>query len=220
MLMVIHKEGYRLLFNLFLILVILNLIVFHVLSPVLLYKTIFLVGTIILFFFVLFFFRQPVRTIVPNEDLIYAPADGKIVAIEEVEEPEYFKDTRIQVSIFMSAFNVHVNHYSMGGVVKYLHYKPGKNLIAYHPKSSTDNERSTVVIDNGNGCELMIRQIAGIMARRIVSYAKMNETVNQGDQLGFIKFGSRVDLLLPVDVNIKINLHQSVRGNKTVIAEI
>ncbi len=220
MLMVIHKEGYRLLFNLFLILVILNLIVFHVLSPVLLFKTIFLVGTIILFFFVLFFFRQPVRTIVPNEDLIYAPADGKIVAIEEVEEPEYFKDTRIQVSIFMSAFNVHVNHYSMGGVVKYLHYKPGKNLIAYHPKSSTDNERSTVVIDNGNGCELMIRQIAGIMARRIVSYAKMNETVNQGDQLGFIKFGSRVDLLLPIDVNIKINLHQSVRGNKTVIAEI
>lgn len=220
MLMVIHKEGYRLLFNLFLILVILNLIVFHVLSPVLLFKTIFLVGTIILFLFVLYFFRQPVRTIVPNEDLIYSPADGKIVAIEEVEEPEYFKDTRIQVSIFMSAFNVHVNHYSMGGVVKYLHYKPGKNLIAYHPKSSTDNERSTVVIDNGNGCELMIRQIAGIMARRIVSYAKMNETVNQGDQLGFIKFGSRVDLLLPIDVNIKINLHQSVRGNKTVIAEI
>ncbi len=220
MLMVIHKEGYRLLFNLFLILVILNLIVFHVLSPVLLYKTIFLVGTIILFLFVLFFFRQPVRAIVPNEDLIYAPADGKIVAIEEVEEPEYFKDTRIQVSIFMSAFNVHVNHYSIGGVVKYLHYKPGKNLIAYHPKSSTDNERSTVVIDNGNGCELMIRQIAGIMARRIVSYASMNETVNQGDQLGFIKFGSRVDLLLPVDLNIKINLHQSVRGNKTVIAEI
>jgi len=218
--MVIHKEGYRLLFNLFLILVILNLIVFHVLSPVLLYKTIFLVGTIILFLFFLFFFRQPVRAIVPNEDLIYAPADGKIVAIEEVEEPEYFKDTRIQVSIFMSAFNVHVNHYSIGGVVKYLHYKPGKNLIAYHPKSSTDNERSTVVIDNGNGCELMIRQIAGIMARRIVSYADMNETVNQGDQLGFIKFGSRVDLLLPVDVNIKINLHQSVRGNKTVIAEI
>jgi len=218
--MVIHKEGYRLLFNLFLILVILNLIVFHILSPVLLVKTIFLVGTIILFLFVLYFFRQPVRTIVPNEDLIYSPADGKIVAIEEVEEPEYFKDTRIQVSIFMSAFNVHVNHYSMGGVVKYMHYKHGKNLIAYHPKSSTDNERSTMVIDNGNGCELMIRQIAGIMARRIVSYASMNETVNQGDQLGFIKFGSRVDLLLPADVNIKINLHQSVRGNKTVIAKI
>ncbi len=218
--MKIHKEGYRLLFNLFLILVILNLIVFHFLSPALLFKTIFLAGTGILFLFVFFFFRQPVRTIEPNEDLIFAPADGKIVAIEEIEEPEYFKNNRIQVSIFMSAFNVHVNYYSMGGVVKYLHYKSGKNLIAYHPKSSTQNERSTVVIDNGNGCELMIRQIAGIMARRIVSYASINKTVHQGDQLGFIKFGSRVDLLLPVDATIKINLHQSVKGNKTVIAEI
>ncbi len=216
----IHKEGYRLLFNLFLILVILNLIVFQIISPGFLFKTIFLAGTVILLLFILFFFRQPVRSIVPNESLIYAPADGKIVAIEEVEESEYFKDTRIQVSIFMSVFNVHVNYYSLGGMVKYLHYKPGKNLIAYHPKSSIENERSTTVIQNGSGFELMIRQIAGILARRIVSYASMNETVHQGDQLGFIKFGSRVDILLPADTKIKVNLHQSVKGNKTVIAEI
>lgn len=218
--MIIHKEGYRLLFNLFLILVILILIVFHILSPGHLFKTIFLAGSIILFLFILFFFRQPARTIEPKENLVYAPADGRIVAIEEVEETEYFKNTRLQVSIFMSAFNVHVNYYSMGGVVKYIHHKPGKNLIAFHPKSSVQNERSTVVVENGKGVELMIRQIAGIMARRIVSYASMNETVRQGNQLGFIKFGSRVDLLLPVNANIKVDLHQPVKGNKTVIAEI
>ncbi len=218
--MIIHKEGYRLLFNLFLILVILNLVVLQILSPGILFKTFFLVGTIILFLFVLFFFRQPVRTIVHDNRLIYSPADGRIVAIEEVQDPEYFKDTRIQVSIFMSVFNVHVNYYSLGGVVKYVHYKPGKNHIAYHPKSSIENERSTTVIQNERGCELMIRQIAGILARRIVSYASINESVEQGDQLGFIKFGSRVDLLLPADANIKINLNQSVKGNKSVIAEI
>ncbi|UCG27665.1 MAG: phosphatidylserine decarboxylase, partial [Bacteroidales bacterium] len=139
---------------------------------------------------------------------------------EEIEENEYFRDRRIQVSIFMSAFNVHINHCSIGGTIKYTNYKPGKNLVAWHPKSSTANERSTIVISNGEGFELMIRQIAGIMARRIICYPVLNDAVTQGDQLGFIKFGSRVDLLLPLHSRVVVNLHQNVKGNKTVIAEI
>jgi phosphatidylserine decarboxylase len=218
--MMIHKEGYRILLILVLMLVVLNITIFTILSPVPLFKIIILTSSSILFLFFLFFFRYPLRKFEPNDHMIYAPADGKIVVIEELEESEYFKDTRIQISIFMSPFNVHVNHYSMSGVVRYVNYKPGKNLVAYHPKSSVANERSTLVVDNGKGCEVMIRQIAGIIARRIVSYATLNDTVNQGDQLGFIKFGSRVDLFLPVNANIRVNLHQSVKGNKTVIAEI
>jgi phosphatidylserine decarboxylase len=218
--MVIHKEGYRILLIVFLVLAILNIVIFNLLSLSIVIRIISLSTSFLLFLFVLFFFRQPDRTLQPNDQIIYAPADGKIVVIEEVEEKEYFHDTRIQVSIFMSPLDVHINHYSIGGVVKYKHYSPGKNLVAYHPKSSILNERSTIVIDNEKGCEVMIRQIAGIMARRIVNYGTLDAKVNQGDQLGFIKFGSRVDIFLPVNANLKVNLKQSVKANITVIAEI
>lgn len=218
--MMIHKEGYRILLITFLTLVALNILILVVLSPDQPGKIIALSCSLLLFLFVLYFFRQPNREIEPNDKLVYAPADGRVVVIEEMEETEYFNDRRVQISIFMSPLNIHINHYSMSGMVKYLNYTPGKNLVAYHPKSSTLNERSTLVIDNGKGYKVMIRQIAGMMARRIVCYAKLNESVNQGDQLGFIKFGSRVDLFLPLNSKIKVNLDQLVKGNRTIIAEI
>lgn len=218
--MTIHKEGYRILFYLFATLVLTNIGAFVFMNDRNILTILILAGSILLLLFAVTFFRQPARSFEANDKFIFAPADGKIVAIEETEENEYFHDRRIQVSIFMSAFNVHVNHCSIGGTIQYTNYRPGKNLVAWHPKSSTANERSTIVIRNGGGFELMIRQIAGIMARRIVCYPVLHDTVAQGDELGFIKFGSRVDIFLPLNANIKVSLHQTVKGNKTVIAEI
>ena len=167
---------------------------------------------------ILQFFRYPKRSANNLFDEILAPVDGKVVVIEEVLETEYFNDKRIQVSIFMSPFNVHVTRYPISGTIKLSKYHPGKYLVAWHPKSSTDNERTTVVINTPKFGEILYRQIAGAMARRIVNYAEEGESVHQGEDSGFIKFGSRVDLLLPLDCGIAVKLNQKVVGAKTCIA--
>ena len=167
---------------------------------------------------ILQFFRSPHRTIVINDNHIIAPADGKVVVIEEVTESEYFKDKRLQISIFMSPINVHINRYPISGAVKYAKYHPGLFLVAWHPKSSTDNERTTIVVKHKNGQEVLFRQIAGALARRIVYYSKEGDNALQGNEFGFIKFGSRVDILLPINVKVKVNLNQKVVGGQTVIA--
>jgi phosphatidylserine decarboxylase len=156
----------------------------------------------------------------PDPGLIYAPADGKVVVIEETVETEYFQDKRLQVSIFMSPFNIHSNRYPVSGRVKYVCYHHGHNFVAWHPKSSELNERSTIVIETSKGAEILIRQIAGAIARRIVTYSKENQDVIQGGELGFIKFGSRVDIFLPIGTEIEIPILQQVRANKSIIARI
>jgi len=176
------------------------------------------VALLILLVAILQFFRNPKRATILNDSHIIAPVDGKVVVIEEVYEKEYFKDKRIQVSIFMSPINVHVTRYALGGVVKYSKYHPGKYLVAWHPKASEENERTTIVIENPTYGEVLYRQIAGAMAKRIVNYAKVGETVVQGSDAGFIKFGSRVDLFLPLDSELKIKLHQKVKGGIDIIA--
>ena len=167
---------------------------------------------------ILQFFRSPSRTLVINDSHIIAPADGKVVVIEEVVETEYFNQKRLQISIFMSPINVHVNRYPISGIVKYSKYHPGLFLVAWHPKSSTDNERTTIVVEHKNGQEVLFRQIAGALARRIVNYSKQGDKATQGEEFGFIKFGSRVDLLLPTNVKVNVVLEQKVVGKQTVIA--
>ena len=176
--------------------------------------------SLLFFVVILQFFRNP-RRLVPEEDdsIVYAPADGKVVVIEETTEPEYFKDKRLQVSIFMSPVNVHVNRNPVGGEVKYNAYHPGKYLVAWHPKSSTENERTTLVIDNGQ-TEILLRQIAGALAKRIKNYVDVGDYVRQGEDFGFIKFGSRVDLFLPLGTKLEVDLNQKVKGNRTVIARL
>jgi len=167
---------------------------------------------------VLQFFRNPDRHLEVNDYNIVAPVDGKVVVIEEVFEPEYFKDKRLQVSIFMSPINVHVTRYACSGRIKYSKYHPGKYLVAWHPKASTENERTTVVIDNRIYGEIMYRQIAGALAKRIVNYAEEGMQVRQGDDAGFIKFGSRVDIYFPLGTNINVKLNEKAVGNRTIIA--
>lgn len=168
---------------------------------------------------ILQFFRNPKRVTTLNDNEIVAPVDGKVVVIEEVEETEYFKDKRLQVSIFMSPLNVHVTRYALGGIVKYSKYHPGKYLVAWHPKASTENERTTIVVANPSFGEVLYRQIAGALAKRIVNYAVEGEEVVQGTDAGFIKFGSRVDVFLPLDAKIKVNIGDKVKGGVQVIAE-
>ena len=172
------------------------------------------------FLIILQFFRNPNRRISSVDDTkVLAPADGKVVVIEEVQEPEYFNDRRLQVSIFMSPVNVHVNRNPISGIVRYFKYHKGKYLVAWHPKSSTENERTTTVIEK-DGKAILLRQIAGALAKRIVNYVKEGQQVTQGHDMGFIKFGSRVDLLLPLDADIKVSIGDKVTGNRTIIAEI
>lgn len=168
---------------------------------------------------ILQFFRKPNRTIERNIDQILSPCDGKVVVIEEAEETEYLKEKRRQISIFMSPINVHNNRYPIGGKVAYYKYHPGKYLVAWHPKSSTENERTTVVMTDEKNRSITFRQIAGAMARRILFYGKVGEKVEQGSECGFIKFGSRVDVFLPLDAKIKVSLNEKVVGGKSVIAE-
>lgn len=167
---------------------------------------------------VLQFFRNPKRPLEVNDYNIIAPVDGKVVVIEEVFEPEYFKDQRLQVSIFMSPINVHVTRYATSGKVRYSKYHPGKYLVAWHPKASTENERTTVVIENRIFGEIMYRQIAGALAKRIVNYAEEGMQVRQGDDAGFIKFGSRVDIYLPIGTNVNVKIGQKAVGNQTIVA--
>jgi phosphatidylserine decarboxylase len=183
-------------------------------------KILILIPFIVLSGLILWFFRLPARKVITDDHIIYAPADGKIVVIEKTMEPEYFKDERIQVSIFMSPLNVHQNVYPIGGDVTYTKYHKGDYLVAWHPKSSTQNERSTVVIKHKNGTEILVRQIAGAVARRICTYSKAGDLAEQGSEFGFIKFGSRVDLFLPLNANIECVLNQKSTNKKTVIARI
>lgn len=176
------------------------------------------IAALVMLILVLQFFRNPKRLVSVSDEHILAPVDGKVVVIEEVYEPEYFKDKRLQVSIFMSPINVHVTRYPVNGRVTYSKYHPGKYLVAWHPKASTENERTTVVIDNRLYGEIMYRQIAGALAKRIVNYAKEGMQVVQGDDAGFIKFGSRVDIYLPIGTPVDVVLKQKAVGGKTVIA--
>src|ERR1017187_878944 len=215
--MTFHKEGYPSLLITIIVIAIINLLT----HPFVQYPIVLWVGYLLSVFLlvtILQFFRNPSRKIIINDNHIIAPADGKIVVIEEVTESEYFKDKRLQISIFMSPINVHINRYPISGIVKYSKYHPGLFLVAWHPKSSTDNERTTIVVEHKNGQSILFRQIAGALARRIVNYAKEGDNAVQGNEFGFIKFGSRVDLLLPVNVNVKVNLEQKVVGAETVIA--
>ena len=209
--MKLHKEGKIILRNLFITSIILLLGSTLKLIPIFIFYIIFL-----LFIITLNFFRIPKRKFEKKEGIIYAPCDGKLVVIEETNENEYFKDRRLQVSIFMSPLNVHNNLYPISGVVKYLKYHHGKFLVAWNPKSSTDNERSTVVVKNEK-IEILCRQIAGALARRIITYSKLNDEVNVSDELGFIKFGSRVDIYLPLGTKIKAKLDQKMVGGKSII---
>jgi phosphatidylserine decarboxylase len=176
------------------------------------------IAALLLLIIILQFFRNPKRTIEINENHIIAPVDGKVVVIEEVYESEYFKDKRLQISIFMSPINVHVTRYGLSGLVKFSKYHPGKFLVAWHPKASEENERTTVVIENNTFGAVLYRQIAGALARRIVNYAQEGMQVIQGTDAGFIKFGSRVDIFLPLGTPINVVLNQKAIGNKTIIA--
>ena len=218
--MKIHKEGYTSIFVVLFALLFINAGINYSLKEAYIFKWFFAGISFIFWLFIIAFFRVPDREINKGDNYILAPADGKIVVIEETIEEEYFKDRRIQISTFMSPTNIHVNWYPVKGVVNYTKYHEGKYLVAWHPKSSTLNERSTVVLKTQSGQEILIRQIAGAMARRIVTYSKDNDEVAQGDQLGFIKFGSRVDVFLPVDAKIKVKLQEEVKGTQTVLAEI
>ena len=177
-------------------------------------------GSLFLVFLVLQFFRNPKRNIVENEYVVLSPADGKVVAIEETEEPEYFKDKRIQVSIFMSVWDVHANRWPIAGKVTYFQHHQGKYLMAAHPKSSTLNERTTIALHTEKGFEMMFRQIAGIMARRIVAPVKEGDRAKQGKQFGFIKFGSRVDMFFPLGTKICVNIGDKVKGGLDIIADV
>lgn len=218
--MKIHKEGRRILFFTLLILLVLNILLFQFNASHRVFNQIFAGACVIVFLLILQFFRSPYRNMLSHEDLIIAPADGKVVVIEDVEEPEYFKDKRKQISIFMSPINVHITRNPVSGIVKYFRYHPGNYFVAWHPKSSTKNERTTVVVESTVGPEVLFRQIAGAMARRIVWYVKEGDEVSQGEEFGFIKFGSRVDIFVPLDTEMKVELGQKTKGGQTVIAQL
>lgn len=219
--MTIHKEGYQILFWTALILLAVNILsIFYLFTGNQTASTLILIVSLVLFFLVLQFFRKPRRTTPLNDKHVISPCDGTVVVIEEVNEPEYFKAPRRQVSIFMSPLNVHINFHPVTGTVKYVKYYPGKYLVAWHPKSSTENERTSVVIKAKTGAEILLRQIAGALARRIVWYAKEGQQVEQGHELGFIKFGSRVDLFLPLDAEVKVKIGEKTQGGITVIADL
>jgi phosphatidylserine decarboxylase len=213
----IHKEGYMIILITIISLAILNLAVYSYL-PILF--SIFLFLSIVFLGLILQFFRNPARPIpIMDDNKVYAPADGKVVVIEETVENEYFKDKRLQVSVFMSPVNVHVNRNPVSGTISYFKYHAGKYLVAWHPKASTENERTTVVFNNGKK-EILLRQIAGALAKRIICYVDKGDKVKQGDDFGFIKFGSRVDIYLPLDAKIEVEIDQKVFGNQTLIARI
>ena len=212
-----HKEGHKIILIIFSLIVTLILLLDYFSIEYKMYIQLFLIGQLII---VLQFFRNPKRITSFGNNHVVSPVDGKVVVIEEVYEPEYFKDKRIQVSIFMSPINVHVTRYPVSGEVLFSKYHPGKYLVAWHPKSSTENERTTIVIKNESSAEILYRQIAGALARRIVNYAKKSSKVNQGEDAGFIKFGSRVDLFLPLNTKINVKLNQKVKGAEDIIANI
>ncbi|MEN8138212.1 MAG: phosphatidylserine decarboxylase family protein [Bacteroidota bacterium] len=214
----LHKEGFKILINSLLILVGINLLAMYFIPNFEYIVKGLLIVSIIFFILIIQFFRNPKRNTEHNENLIYSSVDGKVVVIEEVEETEYFKDKRLQISVFMSPTNVHVTRYPIGGNILFSKYHPGKYMAAWLPKSSTENERTTVVVENSKS-KVLFRQVAGAMARRIVNYAQEGTSATQGGDSGFIKFGSRVDIYLPLDAKVKVNIDQKVRGGETVLAE-
>lgn len=214
-----HKEGYKIIGLTFITGVAINVLNYYLVTVSWVQQLI-LAATVIVFLLILQFFRNPTRATAVNDNHVVAPVDGKVVAIEEVYEKEYFKDKRLQVSVFMSPINVHVTRHPVSGEVVYSKYHPGKYLVAWHPKSSEKNERTTVVVKNHAFGKVLYRQIAGAMAKRIVNYARVEDSVVQGDDSGFIKFGSRVDVLLPVDTKMDVQLNQKVKGGLTVIAKL
>jgi phosphatidylserine decarboxylase len=217
--MKIHKEGLATILITIVVVAAINLITLFFISaryPVV--GWIVMIATAILLVFILSFFRIPKRTHAEGDELIVAPCDGTVVVIEEVQPDEYFQDKRLQLSIFMSPLNVHVNRNPVSGEVVYSKYHPGKYLVAWHPKSSTDNERHSVVYRKGNK-EMLVKQIAGALAKRIVNYLKPGDTVVQGEEMGFIKFGSRVDLVLPLDAKLEVKINQKVKGGVTVLGK-
>lgn len=214
-----HREGQKIILTTFFIVSAVVLLA-HFYIDISWLRILLQIASILVLVLILQFFRNPNRVAPNNFDEILAPVDGKVVVIEEVEETEYFNDKRIQVSIFMSPTNVHVTRYPSSGEIKYSKYHPGEYLVAWHPKSSEKNERTTIVINTPKFGDILYRQIAGAMARRIVNYAEVGESVQQGDDAGFIKFGSRVDLLLPLDCGITVKLNQKVVGAKTCIATV
>jgi phosphatidylserine decarboxylase len=218
--MTIHKEGRKLLFFLLLILAVINVLVIYLAPGEEKVHTIFLIMSVLFYLLILQFFRNPRIEITAHDKHVLAPADGKVVVIEEVVDKEYFNVPRRQISIFMSPVNVHVNRSPVGGVIKYFKYHPGQYLVAWHPKSSTDNERTTVVVEMEDGVQVLFRQIAGALARRIKWYVQEGQPIEQGGEFGFIKFGSRVDILLPLDAEVKVAIGDKVKCGRTVIAEL
>ncbi|HWZ16190.1 MAG TPA: phosphatidylserine decarboxylase family protein [Mucilaginibacter sp.] len=218
--MTIHKEGYTSIALCILFIFVLNAVIQFYFPQAFALKWVIYVLSFLLFVIILQFFRSPSISITTDETQVLCPADGKVVVIEEAEETEFLKDKRIQVSVFMSPVNVHINRNPISGIVTYFKYNPGKYLVAWHPKSSTENERTTIVIENKAGVPVLFRQIAGALARRIVWYVKEGDKVQQGEQFGFIKFGSRVDVFLPLGSNIKVAIGETVKGGSTVLAEL
>ena len=217
--MTIHKEGYKTIAISTLIFALVNLLSFYFISASLLWLSLLIfIVTLALLLFLISFFRVPNRTLTKGENLVVCPADGKVVVIEEIIDEEYFKGPRLQISVFMSPANVHQNRNPVSGEVVYNQYHKGKYLVAWHPKSSTENERHSVVIRNAHG-EILVKQIAGALAKRIVNYLSVGQKVEQSAEMGFIKFGSRVDLLLPVGAVVEVKLNQVVQGGVTVLAK-
>ena len=213
-----HKEGFKIIIGALLIVIVLSLLA-NVFIDTPSIRGGVIVSLIILLLLVLQFFRNPKRNFLFHPDFAISPVDGKVVVIEEVLETEYFKDKRLQISVFMSPINVHVTRYPVGGKIVYSKYHPGKFLVAWHPKSSEENERTTVVIKNEAFGEVLYRQVAGAMAKRIVNYAEVGQEVDQATDSGFIKFGSRVDIFLPLDAVVKVSLNQKVKGGISILAE-
>lgn len=212
-----HKEGYKII-SIATIILGVGIIIIENFIPIIWLNKLIAATLLVFYIIILQFFRNPKRKTIINDANIIAPVDGKVVVIEEVFEKEYFKDKRLQVSIFMSPLNVHVTRYPISGIIGFSKYHPGKYLVAWHPKSSEENERTTIVIENKTIGKILYRQIAGALAKRIVNYAKINEQAIQGTDAGFIKFGSRVDLYLPLNAIINVKLNDKVRGGENIIA--
>ncbi len=217
--MTIHREGRTILFVLLIVLFALNWVVYYFFPQPIIQNSV-IAFSIGFYLLILQFFRIPVFEVQKNEKQVLSPADGKVVVIEETEEIEYLNSKRKQISVFMSPINVHVNLMPVAGTISYFKYHPGKYLVAWHPKSSTENERTTVVAKMKNGTEILFRQIAGALARRIKWYVKEGQPLNQGDEFGFIKFGSRVDIFLPLDAKVVVKVGDITKGGKTVLAEL
>ncbi len=218
--MTIHKEGRSLLIWLMIILVGLNGTLYYLMPDADIVLQVILALSIVFYLLILQFFRNPSFELPQEENVVYAPADGKVVVIEETEETEYLKEKRLQISIFMSPLNVHVNRSPLKGVVEYFKYHPGKYLVAWHPKSSTENERTTMVLRTDSGVKVLVRQIAGALARRIKWYVDADSQLDQGAEFGFIKFGSRVDVFLPIGTEVLVDLDQVTKGARTPIARL